>query len=151
MKVLAAVDAAEQSNVPVEALKSLKLEDGSEIKIVSVVDRIIPIVTDLYDGPLMDEAELEKKAGDHATKALKEIGEVVEGFFTTENVTVSTDVLFGSPDRCIVEAAEQMDSDLIIVGSHGYKAWERLLIGSVSDSVVHHAPCSVMVVRTKPE
>ena len=151
MKVLVAVDTAEQSDAPVEMLKSLKLEDGSKIRIVSVVDRIIPVVTDIYDGPLMDETALEKTATDRATRALKEIGEGVEGSFTTENVTVSTEVLFGSPDRCIVEAAEQMDSDLIIVGSHGYKAWERLLIGSVSDSVVHHAPCSVMVVRTKPD
>lgn len=149
MKVLLAVDGTEQSDAPVEALKFLKLESGSEIKIISVVDRVVPVVTDIYDGPLMDEATLEKTARDQAARTLAEIGERVEGFFTTENVIVGTEVLSGSPDSCIVEAAEQMSSDLIVVGSHGYKAWERLLIGSVSDSVVHHAPCSVIVIRTK--
>ena len=63
-------------------------------------------------------------------------------------VEISTDVLFGSPDSRIVEAAEEMRPDLVVVGSHGYSRWEILLLGSVSDSVVHHAPCSVLVVRT---
>ena len=53
------------------------------------------------------------------------------------------------PDE--VETAEEFGSDLIIVGSHGYSRWERLLLGSVSQSVVHHAPCSVLVVREPVE
>ena len=63
-------------------------------------------------------------------------------------MTISTEVLFGSPDSRIVETAEQWHADLIVIGSHGYSRWERLLLGSVSDSVLHHAPCSVLVVRT---
>lgn len=149
MKVLLAVDGTELSDGPVNALKFLKLKNGDEIRIISVVDRVIPAVTDIYEGQLMDEPELEKSAKEFATGALKEIAERTEGFFTTEDVTISTEVLHGSPDRCIVEVAEQMGADVIVVGSHGYKAWERLLIGSVSDSVVHHAPCSVLVIRTK--
>jgi len=62
---------------------------------------------------------------------------------------VSSDILFGSPDGRIVETAEEMAADIIVIGSHGYKQWERLLLGSVSDSVVHHAPCSVLVVRSQ--
>ena len=38
-------------------------------------------------------------------------------------------------------------ADLIVVGSHGYPTWERLLLGSVSQAVVSHAKCSVEVVR----
>ena len=50
-----------------------------------------------------------------------------------------------------VETAEEMGADMIVLGSHGYKRWERLLLGSVSNSVVHHAHCSVMVVRSPAE
>ncbi|HLM01323.1 MAG TPA: universal stress protein, partial [Pyrinomonadaceae bacterium] len=71
----------------------------------------------------------------------------LESRFAEQNVTITTDVLFGSPESRIVETAEQMHAELIVVGSHGYNRWERLLLGSVSDSVVHHAPCSVLVVR----
>ncbi|MGI8495899.1 MAG: universal stress protein [Pyrinomonadaceae bacterium] len=48
----------------------------------------------------------------------------------------------------MVETAENFQADLIIVGSHGYNTWERLLLGSISDSVVHYAPCSVLVVKS---
>jgi len=47
----------------------------------------------------------------------------------------------------IVEAAAEVDADLIIVGSRGMNAVQRWLLGSVSSKVVHHAPCSVLVVR----
>jgi nucleotide-binding universal stress UspA family protein len=60
---------------------------------------------------------------------------------------VSTEVLTGSPKRRIVEEAEGWGADLIVVGSHGYKSWERMLLGSVSQVVAAHAACSVEIVR----
>jgi nucleotide-binding universal stress UspA family protein len=53
----------------------------------------------------------------------------------------------GDPGESIVEAAVAEQADLIIVGSHGRGAVGRLLVGSVSDHVVRHAPCPVLVVR----
>jgi hypothetical protein len=50
----------------------------------------------------------------------------------------------------ILDEAERWGADLIVVGSHGYRAWERFLLGSVSQAVVSHAKCSVAVVRCRP-
>jgi nucleotide-binding universal stress UspA family protein len=100
---------------------------------------------------LPDTTELEKIAKDNAIKVLEETGSRIKSFFPDVEVQVSTDVLFGTPESRIVETAEGMHADLIIVGSHGYNRWERLLLGSVSDSVVHHAHCSVLIVRTEGE
>jgi nucleotide-binding universal stress UspA family protein len=50
----------------------------------------------------------------------------------------------------ILDEAERWGADLIVVGSHGYRAWERFLLGSVSQAVVSHAKCSVEVVRCRP-
>ena len=47
----------------------------------------------------------------------------------------------------IVRVAEEEDVDLIVMGSRGLSEWKALLLGSVSDHVVHHAHCSVLVVR----
>ncbi len=47
--------------------------------------------------------------------------------------------------------AEEIGADVIVVGSHGRGAIERLLLGSVSEQVVRHAPCPVLVVRPKPD
>ena len=71
--------------------------------------------------------------------------------FAEPDLGITTEVLFGSPESRIVEAAEELKPDLIVLGSHGYKAWERLLLGSVSDSVLHHVHCSVLVVRCPPD
>ena len=53
----------------------------------------------------------------------------------------------GDPGEAIVAAADSENADLIVVGSHGRSGVSRFLIGSVSDFVVRHAHCPVMVVR----
>jgi nucleotide-binding universal stress UspA family protein len=57
----------------------------------------------------------------------------------------------GEPGEAIVAAADAEDADLIIVGSHGRSGVSRFLIGSVSDYVVRHAHCPVMVVRGRSD
>ncbi|HEX7495505.1 MAG TPA: universal stress protein, partial [Candidatus Limnocylindrales bacterium] len=57
----------------------------------------------------------------------------------------------GEAGDAIVAAADAENADLIVVGSHGRSGVSRFLIGSVSDYVVRHAHCPVMVVRGKPE
>ncbi len=53
------------------------------------------------------------------------------------------------PADAIIEVAEQVSADLVVVGHRGLKAASRFLVGSVSTKVMHHAPCSVMVVRSR--
>jgi nucleotide-binding universal stress UspA family protein len=53
----------------------------------------------------------------------------------------------GDPRAVIVDHAARWNADLIVLGSHGFKGLDRLLIGSVSEAVLRHAPCSVEIVR----
>jgi nucleotide-binding universal stress UspA family protein len=62
---------------------------------------------------------------------------------------VETAVREGKPEIEIVEEAKEWRADLIVIGSHGYTGFKRLVLGSVAQSVVGHAPCSVEVVRRK--
>lgn len=151
MKILFASDGGKQSDAAIEAVRKFTLGQGDEVKIISVVDMALPMAIDIYGGYLPDTAELEKTARENAAKIVAEAAEKVRDFGDAAGAGVSTDVLFGSPDSRIVETAEEWKADLIVVGSHGYSRWERLLLGSVSDSVVHHAPCSVLVVRTEQD
>jgi nucleotide-binding universal stress UspA family protein len=66
--------------------------------------------------------------------------------FSPNEVPVRTQVLNGYADNLLLEKAKDWGADLIIVGSHGRGFWGRLL-GSVSNGVVHHAPCSVLVAK----
>jgi nucleotide-binding universal stress UspA family protein len=151
MKILFATDGAKQSEAAIEMLQRFALTDGDEIRIVSVVDMAVPMAIDIYGGYLPDTGELEKTARDNAAKLLDRAESRVRALFEGKNLLISSEVLFGSPESRIVETAEATHPDLIVLGSHGYSRWERLLLGSVSDSVAHHAPCSVLIVRTPAE
>ena len=146
MKILVATDGTKQGESAVEMLASLRLGEVDEIKVVSVVDMAVPLAIDVYGGYLPDTTELEKAARDNADRVLS--AAITRSKELAGTAPVSGELLFGSPESRIVETAEQIKADLIILGSHGYNRWERLLLGSVSNSVLHHAPCSVLVVRT---
>jgi nucleotide-binding universal stress UspA family protein len=60
---------------------------------------------------------------------------------------VEPHLLLGRPDGAIVWLAEEIRAGLVVLGSRGLGGMRRTLIGSVSDSVVRHAHCSVMVIR----
>lgn len=65
-----------------------------------------------------------------------------------EGVEVQTHPVEGNPTEAILEVAEQTDADLIVVGNKGMTGARRFLLGSVPNNVSHHAPCSVIIVRT---
>jgi nucleotide-binding universal stress UspA family protein len=55
----------------------------------------------------------------------------------------------GSPDVEIAQLATDIGADCIVVGTHGRRGWDRLLLGSVAESLVRHAPCPVLTWRPK--
>ncbi|MCL2769926.1 MAG: universal stress protein [Solirubrobacterales bacterium] len=63
-------------------------------------------------------------------------------------VEVNTYPRQGDPADAILDVAEERDADLIIVGNKGMTGAKRFLLGSVPNKVSHHAPCSVLIIRT---
>jgi nucleotide-binding universal stress UspA family protein len=63
-------------------------------------------------------------------------------------VDVETYPRQGDPADAILDVAEEQNADLIIVGNKGMSGAKRFLLGSVPNKVSHHAPCSVMIIRT---
>lgn len=145
MKILLATDGTGHSGAAVNMIAKFKFTNECELKIISIVDMAVPLAIEMYEGYLPTTIEIENTAKENAKRILEETKVQMANLLPDLNIT--TDVLLGSPDSRIVEKAEEMKADLIIVGSHGYNRWERLLLGSVSDSVVHHAHCSVLIVR----
>jgi nucleotide-binding universal stress UspA family protein len=75
---------------------------------------------------------------------LKEAGGAIE----EAGVQVETYAREGDPADAILDVAEEKKADLIVVGNKGMTGAKRFLLGSVPNKVSHHAPCSVMIIRT---
>ena len=65
-----------------------------------------------------------------------------------DGVEVDTYARQGDPADAILDVAEEKNADLIVVGNKGMSGAKRFLLGSVPNKVSHHAPCSVMIIRT---
>ncbi len=63
-------------------------------------------------------------------------------------VEVGTHAREGDPSDAILDVAEEQNADLVIVGNKGMTGAKRFLLGSVPNKISHHAPCSVLIVRT---
>ena len=147
MKVILATDGTSESSAAVEMVRNFQFNEGDELHVVTVIDMAVPMAFDAYAGYLPNTKEIEEIARENAEKTLEETREKLKELASP--VSFESEILIGSPESRIVEKAEEIGANLIVVGSHGYNRWERLLLGSVSDSVVHHAPCSVLVVRSE--
>ena len=65
-----------------------------------------------------------------------------------DGLEVQTHPVEGDPAEAVLSVAEETKADLIVVGNKGMTGARRFLLGSVPNNVSHHAPCSVMIVRT---
>ncbi len=147
MKILIATDGSDYSKAAVEECCRWVIQpENAEVLIVSTFEDGHPISTE----PFAISAEYYQKLVDavreQSQSFVEEAKKTIRGRFPAAEFVISTEALAGSPDQQIVERAKEWKADLIVVGSHGRGFWGRLL-GSVSDGVVHHAPCSVLVVR----
>ena len=146
MKILIATDGSKQAEAAIETSAKF-IKSVTHIRVISIVEPRYAIAGE----PFMVSAELyaeaeeneRKKAGETVTNSTAKLKDL----FETEKPEISGEVFTGNPSQMIVEEAEKWKADLIILGSHGYGFWHRTLLGSVSDAVMHHAPCSVLIVR----
>jgi nucleotide-binding universal stress UspA family protein len=148
MKILIATDGSDFSRAAIEkCCRLLKLSERPQIKVVSVYEQTAPIAAEPfaisapYYQEMMDLAR--RQCETFAADSVEQIKKLVPD----AGSNVQTEVRIGTPARVIVDEAKDWNADLIVVGSHGRSFWGRLTLGSVSDAIIHHAPCSVLVAR----
>jgi len=147
MKVMIATDGSEYSLAAVnKACEFLGEKTGMEIKVVSAYEEDYAMAAEPFAVSADLYREIAEAAENQARQNVQSATDTIKGRLGEAAATITTAILKGNPPQQIVDIAEEWGADLIVVGSHGRGFWGRLL-GSVSDGVVHHAPCSVMVVR----
>lgn len=145
MKILIATDGSKYSNAAVdECCRMIFDPERDEVQVVSVYENAYPITAEPFAMSQEYYEKLDETVRNIAAGYADQVKKTVSERFP--NAKLTTEILHGAPDQQIIERAKEWNADLIVVGSHGRGFWGRLL-GSVSDGVVHHAPCSVLVVR----
>jgi nucleotide-binding universal stress UspA family protein len=133
--------------VAVDEIAAHPWEANSEVRVISAVDLSNSPAGEPFGVLREYYAEIERAETQSARAAVERaVAKLTEGA-GSRNLKITTEVLAGAPKRAIVEDAESFGADLIVVGSHGYGALKRFLLGSVAQSVALHAPCSVEIVR----
>lgn len=147
MKILIATDGSDFSKGAVEeCCRMLIRPENAEVLIVSAYEDAYPIMAEPYAISPEYYQKLDDAVLELATNFVDDAKKMILAAFPSAEFVINTEVLRGSPDQQIIEKAKEWNADVIVVGSHGRGFWGRLL-GSVTSGIVHHAPCSVLVVR----
>lgn len=148
MKILLAVDGSPCSEDAIEELGRRPWPDGSEIKVLTAFELPLPPTPEAWAVPANYFAELDRAAAANARSIVERAATKLRAALGPM-AKIESESAPGPPRAVILDEAESWGADLIVVGSHGYRVWERFLMGSVSQSVVSHAKCSVEVVRCR--
>ena len=118
--------------------RAVEIANGATIAVVSATSPARLLRDPAQGVSPEDPADVEARES-----ALAEAREYLEG----KGITGVYVAGHGNPADVIVQEAEESGADLIVIGTRGLNAAQRVLLGSVSTNVVHHAPCDVLVVR----
>ena len=136
--ILLAVDGSDHAlNAARVAAQLARSMNSAELRIAVVYDSIPPLLGD-PDFQVILNARLDETEK-ILQSAVKAVGEVPS--------TVSTETIAGDPAEAIIKIADTRKCDLIVMGSRGLGRLAGLVLGSVSQKVVSHAPCPVLIVR----
>jgi nucleotide-binding universal stress UspA family protein len=143
MKILLAIDDSKYSEAAIQAVIAQAHSKDTEVRVLHVVEPpslLVARETGVYD------PTLEAVWGEETKEAQALVTKTAETL-RAHGVKATTAVQQGDPKSVIIDSSEEWHADLIVLGSHGRKALDRFLMGSVSEAIVRHAHCSVEVVR----
>jgi nucleotide-binding universal stress UspA family protein len=142
--IVVGTDGSETANEAVRQAVDLAKSVGAKVQLVSAYEPVSGqrIREEKQQAP--DDVQWSINPREDVDGTLAEAAEVAEG----AGVEVERFARQGDPADAILDVAEETKADLIIVGNKGMTGARRFLLGSVPNKVSHHAPCSVLIIRT---
>jgi nucleotide-binding universal stress UspA family protein len=146
MKILLAVDDSKFSEAATQAVLRQARPQDTEVRVLNVMEPSSSLWTASGGQEYYAAIDTSFQEATNRSKALVAKTEELlrsKGF----KVSSSASAEWADPKSKIIDVAAEWDADLIVLGSHGRSGMDRFLMGSVSEAVARHAPCSVEIVR----
>ncbi len=137
-KILAPTDFSERSQESVRTATNLAEQCGGKITLLHVVQF-----------PALSCPETELAVDEVINSSSDSLSEIANGIPTELINEKLVRLSEQGIEREIIETARRISADLIVIATHGHSQLERVLLGSTAEKVVRHAPCPVLVARTK--
>ena len=151
-KILVAVDYSQTSALAFNSALSLAKITGAALMIVHVLgddEPNFPIIPSYTYYPVLEDYDYslyQKRYEDYKQEGIKFLQQKHKAA-KAAGVKSEYLQLTGNPGRAICELAASWSADMIFIGSRGLRGLKEMFLGSVSNYVTHHAPCSVLIVR----
>jgi nucleotide-binding universal stress UspA family protein len=136
-KIVVAIDGSEASEKALAAAVDLAAHYQAELTTLSVVE--LPAVA----GVVSEIEGLRERAEAH----FHEIGQAAVAYARSRGMALRSVLVRGHPADAIVRYAESEGMNLVVLGQHGHSRITRFFLGSTTDRVSEHAPCTVMIVK----
>ncbi len=140
-RILAALDLSTQSEVVLETAAAIALADGAEVRALYVQEPLPPM---LMEAAAFDQEEYRRQGRGQMERLLEEVA-------LPAGVTAAGRVREGRAGHEILEEAQDWDADLVVLGTHGFGFFERLLLGSTSTHVLRHGQRATIIVPPAEE
>jgi len=143
MKILLAVDGSECSQQAVEFLVERPFKDEDQFMVL-MVKEIVP--TEFGLGHMPESAErFEEQMYEECAEITASAGARLKEKLKVNSVEAK--VTSGLIAQEVCRCAEEWQADLVVMGSHGRKGFQKFLLGSVAEEVLKKAPCSVEIIK----
>jgi nucleotide-binding universal stress UspA family protein len=142
--IVVGTDGSDTATQAVREAVDLAKAVGAKIELVSAYEPVsnLRLQDERRDAP--EDVQWSINAKEDVEATLSDAAEIAEA----AGVTVEKLARRGDPADAILDVAEESEADLIIVGNKGMTGAKRFLLGSVPNKISHHAPCSVLIIRT---
>ena len=149
MKVMLALDDSQHSAAALDNVMNRPWPSGTEFLVLTVVEPFHPDYAGWDSAAVGDAVQYGRKLEEHAREHAAQSAKQLSDKFGMDKVQAETKE--GRIKETIIQMAVDWHADLIVMGSHGRSGIEKFLLGSVSQAVVAHAPCSVEIVKKRRE
>lgn len=145
--VIVGTDGSDTANQAVEAAARLAASTGARLAIVSAYAPVAKSRLRAEKRQAPSDVEWAVNEREDVDDLLAAAKRTAEGLGAERVRTAARE---GDPAEVIIDVAEEMHCDLVVVGNQGMTGSRRFLLGAVPDKLSHHARCSVLIVQTKP-